>query len=58
MLKSAEDIFGMNFNEFHAVDKPLDIEEWAQILNQVFGLESTDIDPCLTSKLMVQYHTI
>ncbi len=47
MLKSAEDIFGMNFNEFHAVDKPLDIEEWAQILNQVFGLESTDIDPCL-----------
>lgn len=47
MLNLAEDIIGLTYDDFYAVDKPLTIEKWAKILNQVFGLESEEIDPYL-----------
>lgn len=48
MLQSAEKIIGINFDGYHAVDKPLMVDQWAKILNQVFGLESQEIDPYLS----------
>lgn len=47
MLQLSEDIIGISYDEFHTVDRPLTIEKWAKILNQVFGLDTEEIDPYL-----------
>ena len=48
LLKLAEGIIGTDLYEYHAVDKPISIEQWAKLMNQVFGLESNEIDPYLS----------
>ncbi len=50
MLLLSEDIIGLSSDELqlHTIDKPLSIEKWAKILEQVFGLNPEMINPYLS----------